>query len=118
MQIRVRSSLVHTVIHLLLAQFAVLALFGGSAGAKSELILVKDGKPNCLLVIPTKATYAERTCQKILMSHIEQITGHRIPMVVEEELRQVDVEDDRITVTGRRVSFLKRPSRRVYKSCD
>jgi len=52
-----------------------------STPAGGALLLAREGRPQCTLVICDRATAAERNAAHELASHLEAITGARFPMV-------------------------------------
>lgn len=70
----------------------------GLCAASDELILVADGKPEALIVLPSKdvATSVEPAAAKILADHLRQMSGAKLSVKREDELGDVRIEKGRL----------------------
>lgn len=72
--------------------FLVLGFF---SAASAELFLVKDGKPEAVLVLPEKPSVIEDFTRQMLVSHFLQMTGAKVPWVFESELGILKIDNGR-----------------------
>src|SRR4051794_12896155 len=72
------------------------ALLLAPALRASELRLTEDGQPKAIIVVaePLRPT---DLATKILVSHIKQISGATIPVMLERQLGEMRVENGRLT---------------------
>jgi hypothetical protein len=73
-----------------------IVLLGRAGAAEPALTLVADGRPNAVIVVPNNASRAASEGAKILSEHLFEISGSRLKVLKEGELRGVNVTDGRI----------------------
>lgn len=60
-------------------------VFSSTVTRGDELILVEDGKANCVIVVPETPAAAVKTAAQELQDHLRKVTGAAIPIVSEKE---------------------------------
>ncbi len=78
---------------ILLSAIAVVALLADTTGA--EVLLIADGQPQAVVVLPAKPSVAARDAAVVLNGHFHQIAGARLPVVHEDQTR-LAVQDGRV----------------------
>jgi Domain of unknown function (DUF4838) len=73
-----------------------LVLLGCVSAAEPGLTLVKDGRPDAVIVVAAKASRAAAEGAKILREHLFEISGAHLKIIKENELGHVNVADGRI----------------------
>lgn len=74
----------------------MLALLCRADAVEPVWTLVADGRPNAVIVLPTKTSRAATVGAKILCDHLFEISGARLKVLKESDLGQVNVTDGRI----------------------
>lgn len=84
-------------------------LFAGShihGVAAEPLKIVADKKPTAVIVIADKPTSAAARGARVLSAHLLQISGARVPVVKESDLKATTVKDGKITAEGHNTFIL------------
>ncbi len=84
--------------------WAIVLLCRASA-AEPALTLVADGRSNAVIVVPNDAPRAATEGARILCEHLFEISGARLKVLKEDELRGASVTDGRIETTGPQVKI-------------
>jgi hypothetical protein len=64
------------------------------------LVLVADGKPNAVIVVPAQASRAATEGAKTLREHLFEISGARLRVLKENDLEQIQIADGQIKSTS------------------
>ena len=77
---------------------AVLAT--AATGQAGELVLVRDGRPQCTLVVGSGSAVAERNVAKVLAARIRKRTGCDVPIVGEKDAERSVAKDHVAVLVG------------------
>lgn len=91
------------------------ALICRANAAESVLILVADGQPKAVIVVPSKASRAATEGARILREHLLEISGAHLKILKESDLEQVLVTDGQIRSTASQAYILVGESKLANK---
>ena len=67
---------------------AALGVLLSCATARCDVILVDNGKPNCTIIIPDKATDNEKLAAKELQTYLKKMSGAELPIATDKQASQ------------------------------
>ena len=84
--------------HIAMSALVCLGAASRSSATTAPLVLVADGQPKALIVLPAKdvASDIESAAARILADHVFQMSGVKLPVLREDGLGDVKIDDERL----------------------